>query len=93
SFYVGNDDILFSVIFQYIPYEKATIEQINKVNRSIYTKMLSDGEYYFHGFEVMVQGNKRFVLRYNSGNTNVTKTELSAAANYIKAVGKEVQYE
>ena len=43
SFYVGNDDILFSVIFQYVPDKDAEIEQINEVNRSIYRKMLSDG--------------------------------------------------
>lgn len=93
NFYVGNDDILFSVIFQYVPDKDAEIEQINEVNRSIYRKMLSDGEYYFHGFDIMVNGSKRFVLRYNSGNIDVTEKELRAAVNYIKKLGKEIAHE
>ncbi|MCD5507156.1 hypothetical protein LOC08_07935, partial [Lactobacillus delbrueckii subsp. lactis] len=46
----------------------------------------SDGEYYFHGFDIMVNGSKRFVLRYNSGNIDVTEKELRAAVNYFQTV-------
>ncbi|MDO4698553.1 MAG: pyridoxal-dependent decarboxylase [Pasteurellaceae bacterium] len=93
EFYAGNNDILFSVIFQYVPQSAISIAQLNKLNRKIYDKMLSDGKYYFHGFKITVDGVERFVLRYNSGNLNITKEDLMDSLEYIQKLGREVFYE
>lgn len=92
-FYVGNKDILFSVIFQYVPQSNLTVDQINKLNRKIYDKMLLDGRYYFHSFEIIVDGVNRYVLRYNSGNLNISKEDLTDSLKYIEELGKRLFYE
>ncbi|HEW6771090.1 TPA: pyridoxal-dependent decarboxylase [Streptococcus pneumoniae] len=93
AFIMANTDILFSVIFQYTPRLDISINQMNTLNRKIYDKMLIDGKFYFHGFEINVNGVNRFVLRYNSGNINITEVELEDAVKYIEKIGKEVSNE
>lgn len=90
AFFIANTDILFSVIFQFTSKLEMSINQINTLNRKIYDRMLRDGKYYFHGFEIKVNGVNRFVLRYNSGNPNITDTDLEDAIKYIERLGKEV---
>ncbi|MFS1664587.1 pyridoxal phosphate-dependent decarboxylase family protein [Streptococcus sp. zg-JUN1979] len=93
AFFTANTDILFSVIFQYAPKSDMSIDQVNTLNRKIYDKILLEGNYYFHGFGISVDGVNRFVLRYNSGNIDITDVDLKNAVRYIEKIGKEVMYE
>lgn len=90
SFSVENNEILFSVIFQYSPSGNMTNRQKNKLNQYLYKTMLEEGKYYFHGFKINVNGVNKFVLRYNSGNTTLQKQDLSLAINYIKQLGLKI---
>ncbi|HEM9292926.1 pyridoxal phosphate-dependent decarboxylase family protein [Streptococcus agalactiae] len=92
-FSVENDEIIYSVIFQYLPLQNLSQEKINELNRQIYNKMISDGKYYFHGFSINVEGTDKFVLRYNSGNINISNDEIRSAMLYVEKLGKEIFYD
>ena len=89
-FSVDNNEILFSVIFQYLPSKNMTVQEKNLLNRKIYKVMSEEGKYYFHGFEINVDGVKKFVLRYNSGNLAIQEEDLKMAKDYIKKLGNKI---
>ena len=84
-----NQEILFSVTFQYTK-NLNDLDEINTINRIIYKKMLKDGKYYLHGFDLKIADQTYFVLRYNSGNLNLTKETMVEVLQYVDKVGGDI---
>lgn len=90
AFSLENNEILFSVIFQFLPTKELSTKKLNSLNKQIYSEMLKEGKYYFHGFKISVNGIDKFVLRYNSGNVTLNSKDLESAKDYIKQLGNRI---
>lgn len=92
SLVLQNNEVIFSVIFNYTK-PNMTVAESNLINRKIFDRMTQEGLFYFHGFDITLcdKQEKTFVLRYNSGNLNITETEMLEAVQYIERLG-EVEY-
>lgn len=73
-------------------------EEINFINTKIYKRMKKEGKFYLHQFPLVddckaIDGGKYTVLRYMSGNANLTKRKIDECINYIKQLAKEIENE
>ena len=105
EFILLNDVDINSVVFIYarnkndILFNNNYLNILNDINKKIYDKMLSEGKYYLHKFNlnddkgVIKRGFNFVVLRYMSGNDNLTKNEIDKMFNYLLKLGSEVSNE
>mgnify|MGYP000881584066 CR=1 FL=1 len=86
-----------SVAFLYVGNESDS-KRINEINMLIYEKMKSEGKFYLHQFPLIdsckvIDGGKYNVLRYMSGNINLTKDKIDECIKYIKLLAEEAKNE
>lgn len=89
-----NDVEFNSVVFVYKGKCK-TNKQINNINAKIYQELKKEGKFYLHQFPIadnkkMLDGGVYRVLRYMSGNNNLTESKIDECIDYIKNMGKKI---
>lgn len=82
-----------SVMFLYNPNKDSSIDELNDINRKIYSKILEEGKYYLHQFGildrgVLKEGEILYPLRFMSGNPNIKSTDLDKMMDYVQSLGK-----
>lgn len=76
-----------------------TDEQMNSISRRMYEKIKKEGHYYFHQFplindsENLNKGAIYYVLRYMSGNHNLSERDINTAVEYLVEVGRRSENE
>lgn len=103
EFVVLNDVNINSVIFMYVGDKKCisdiNIDDLNTLNMKIYAKLLQEGKYYLHKFEipddngVISKGSLLIPLRYMSGNDNISKNDIDKMLEHIKEIAEVIRYE
>lgn len=94
DFVVLNNVEINSVAFFYVGGRELCIEELNKVNKSIYLQMTEGGEYHIHQFSipdngVFKKGELVYPLRFMSGNPNMTREHVDNMVEYIRGLGKQ----
>mgnify|MGYP005767828453 FL=1 len=100
NFIILNEVDYNSVVFIWKgKYNPDEVETLNKINQLIYTKMKENGRYYLHQFPIKnlsnnaTLGKTYWVLRYMSGNDNITQDDQKQAIDYLDQLGKQISSE
>lgn len=95
-FVVLNEVDALSVVFVYRNETMDNVKKINEVNKKIYEKILSDGDYYVHSFPIIdslgkIDKNESVqALRFFSGNSNLTNSQIDKLILYIQYIGDSI---
>lgn len=97
----GNFAIINSIDFNSVVFmwkkgvDQNDTEQLNCVNKMIYNKLKEEGKIYLHQFPIrnlsdsLKYGETYYVLRYMSGNINLTEEEIDEYIQYVSSIAEE----
>lgn len=96
KFAIINDIDFNSVVFMWKKdIDETDTEQLNFINKKIYDRLKEEGKVYLHQFPIknlsnsLQYGETYYVLRYMSGNINLTEEEMDDYIEYISAIAEE----
>ncbi len=95
DFTVLNNVEINSVAFFYTGGKKMSVDALNKLNKTLHTHIINDGEYHLHQFSIpdnglFEAGELIYPLRFMCGNPNVDKSNLDDMIEYVRQSGKNI---
>lgn len=96
NFVLLNEVDYNSVVFLFVG-DRTDEKTINAINKKIYEELKADGKYYVHQFPITddigkVEKNTELnVLRYMSGNNNLTHEMIDEVILWIASKGRELE--
>lgn len=101
NFILLNEVDINSVVFVYVndknDISNIKIDELNEMNLSIYNYLLDEGKFYLHKFPiidsmgVIKKGASIVVLRYMSGNDNISQQDVNDMLNHIIEVASIIE--
>ena len=97
DFKVLNHVEINSVAFFYTGGNESKIDEINYVNKEIHKKILNEGKFHLHQFNIpdvglFKKGDIVCPLRFMCGNPNVTTKNIDDMVEYIRSIGRKIKH-
>lgn len=96
-FILLNDVDINSVVFMYTTNKiRFNVEELNRVNKEIHSRMHQEGLYHLHQFSIddnkaiIQKGAIVYPLRFMSGNPNLKEEDLDQMLDYVKKMGDKI---
>ncbi len=95
DFVVLNNVEINAVAFFYTGGKEVDVDTLNKLNKTIHSRIIDDGEYHLHQFSIpdsglFEEGKLVYPLRFMCGNPNVTESDLNEMVEYIRKTAKKI---